>query len=329
MLFLYYNMPLVPTPNCKLCAILGFVMSPQSFENQKKAHTWPLMLDGRILRDEGIVRLKKIIAASGKKPTLAIIQVGELQESKAYIERKKNFAKSIGAAVRHIKLPVAVTEDELLEIIRELNTDSAVDGIIVQLPIPKNLNRDKIIDAIDLAKDVDGLTSENKKLFESGDPRAVVPAAAKGVLSLLRFYKIPVAGKKVTVIGRSQLVGAPIATLLRREAAYVTVCHRQMTNTAELSRAADILVAAAGSPKLVTKDYVSKGQTVIDVGINSIEGVKFEEEIPKRRLVGDVDFQSVKDIVGAISPVPGGVGPMTVLSLFENLLDACEQLQNP
>ncbi|MBI2475639.1 MAG: bifunctional 5,10-methylenetetrahydrofolate dehydrogenase/5,10-methenyltetrahydrofolate cyclohydrolase [Candidatus Taylorbacteria bacterium] len=290
----------------------------------------PKLLDGRTLRDKGIARLKRMMAQSGQKPTLAIIQIGNLDESRVYIEQKRKFAEKIGAGFVHQKFSDDAAEKVLVKAIEKLNQDRSIHGIVVQLPMPVRLNKQKIIDVIITPKDVDGLTAENKKLFESGDPRAVAPATARGVLSLLRFYKIPVAGKKATVIGRSALVGGPIATLLRREGALVTVCHSQTLNAAALSRAADILIVAAGKPRLVTKDYVSAGQTVIDVGINSLEGdafhathaKKLEEEIPKRRLVGDVDFESVKDIVGAISPVPGGVGPMTVVSLFENLVSA-------
>ncbi|MDO8590490.1 MAG: bifunctional 5,10-methylenetetrahydrofolate dehydrogenase/5,10-methenyltetrahydrofolate cyclohydrolase [bacterium] len=292
----------------------------------------PRILDGRVLRDQGITRLKQAIARSKKKPTLAIFQVGDVDESRAYIEQKRKFAEKIGAGFVHMKFPDDVSETSLISEIEKLNEDGTIDGIIVQLPIPVHLNKQKIIDTIAVSKDADGLTSENKKLFEAGlsaatataqagNTRAIVPATARGVLSLLRFYKIPIASKKATVIGRSALVGGPIATLLRREGALVTVCHSKTPNTVELSHTADILVVAVGLPRFANKDYVSSTQTVIDVGINSIEGIKLEEEIPKRRLVGDVDFESVKNIVGAISPVPGGVGPMTVLSLFENLLD--------
>lgn len=281
----------------------------------------PLILDGRVLRDRGIVRLKQAIAESGKKPTLAIVQVGNLAESNAYIEQKRKFAEKIGAGFLHLKFPEEVVESMLIGQIEKLNQDRAVQGIIVQLPIPFWLNKQKIIDTIDVAKDTDGLTSENKKLFEAGEPRAV-PATARGVLSLLKDYGITVKNKKVTVIGRSALVGAPIATLLVQEGAVVTVCHSQTENVPEKSRAADILIVAIGRPRFVTKEYVSSGQTVVDIGINSIEGAKLEEEILRRRLVGDVDFEGVKNIVGAISPVPSGVGPMTVLSLFENLVDA-------
>jgi len=282
----------------------------------------PLILDGRRLRDAGILRLKEKIEGGDTKPTLAVMQVGDLQESNAYIEQKRKFAEKIGAGFMHLKFPEDVTEAILIAEINKLNENKAVQGIIVQLPIPKHLDKNIIIDSISTAKDTDGLTSANKKLFEAGDKRAVVPATARGVLSLLRGYGVEVKGKKAAVIGRSALVGAPIATLLLREGATVTVCHSQTADVPAKTSVADILIVAIGRPHFVTKEYVSPGQIVVDVGINSIQGEKLEEELPKRRLVGDVDFEGVKEIVGAISPAPGGVGPMTVLSLFENLLDA-------
>lgn len=320
------------------CGILIFMLDIHSSKNNiidgNQSH--PIILDGRKLRDLGVDRLKAVIEKSGKKPTLAIIQVGDLSESNAYINQKKKFAEKIGAVVTHKQFPDDVSEQTLISEIEKLNGDSSVSGIIFQLPVPARLDKQKIIDAIVLEKDTDGLTSENKKLFEAGDPRAVAPATARGVLSLLRGYDIPVYGKKVTIIGRSALVGAPIAVLLKREGAEVTVCHRGTSDISGKCRTADILIVSAGNPLMVTKEYVSPGQIVVDVGINSIEKTesdpvsveKLEYEIPKRRIVGDVDFDAVKNIVGAISPVPGGVGPMTVLSLFENLVSAGETKQN-
>lgn len=290
----------------------------------------PTILDGRLLRDQGIERLQRAIADRGSKPTLAIVQVGDLAESRAYIEQKRKFAEKIGAGFVHKQFPNDVAEAELIEAIKILNTDASISGIIVQLPIPETLNKQKIIDTIVVSKDTDGLTTGNKKLFEAGDSHATIPATARGVLSLLKGYGISVSGKKAVVIGRSALVGAPIAILLAREGASVTVCHSTTKNIPEISRTADILVVAIGRPQLITTEYVSAGQVVVDVGINSVEkGTvksedihKLEYEIPKRQLVGDVAFESVSKIVRAISPVPGGVGPMTVLSLFENLVEA-------
>lgn len=296
----------------------------------------PLLLDGKVLRDKAILELKKASSAMAVVPTLAILQIGALAESAAYIGQKKKFAEKIGARVLHVEFPDSVSEQELTSRIQELNTDNAVHGIIVQLPIPAALPKQKIIDSISPEKDVDGLTSQNAVAFEAGDKSAFVPATARGVLSLLRGYDIEVSGKKVTVIGRSALVGHPIAVLCSHAGAFVTVCHKGTENIPEKSRTADILVVAIGQPRFINEHYVSSGQVVVDVGINSVLSdpsvpepvIKLEYEIPKRRLVGDVDFESVQGVVSAISPVPGGVGPMTVLSLFENLFDAVSKVSH-
>src|SRR3989344_8915352 len=268
-------------------------MSPISPSDKTKFISGPKILDGASFRDSSVKSMREAVLKSG-------------------------------VLTRHVIFPDTVTESELIAEIKKLNEDNSVHGIILQLPIPANLDKQKIIDAVSLSKDVDGLTSENKRMFESGEKEAIVPATARGVLSLLKNYGISIQGKKITVIGRSALVGAPIATLLRREGALVTICHSQSADVPAKSRSAGILVVAVGKPGFVTKDFVSPWQVVIDVGINSVTGEKLEDEIPKRKLVGDVDFESVKAIVRAISPVPGGVGPMTVLSLFENLLDICK-----
>lgn len=296
-------------------------MSGTHIKNNETPFVSPQILDGRVLRDRGVTSLKEAVSMSDKRPTLAIIQVGSLPESSAYIEQKRKFAEKIGAGFVHRQLPDDISEESLIRAVEEINDDSRIHGVIVQLPIPQRLNKQKVIDTIASRKDVDGLTSANKKLFEAGGAGAVVPATARGVLSLLRGYGIEVSGKRATVIGRSALVGAPIATLLAREGAIVTVCHKETKDIPEKSRQADILIVAIGQPRYINREYVSAGEIVVDVGINSVTGKKLDEEIPKRELVGDVDFEDVKNIVGAISPVPGGVGPMTVLSLFENLFD--------
>lgn len=326
--------------------ILGFIMSvPKPLEKRPGALK-PLILDGRKLRDLGSIRLREVISRYSSKPTLVIIQVGKLDESTAYIEQKKKFAEKVGARVLHKQFPDSVTEGRLISAIGEFNRDRLIHGVIVQLPIPARLDKQKIIDMIAWGKDVDGMTSTNKRLFELGDNRAIVPATARGVRALLQGYGFSVSGKRATIIGRSALVGAPIATLLAREGATVTVCHRGTEDISLKSRQADVLVVAIGQPRYITPEYVSAGQIVVDVGINSVAGKlshqahgellgktndksfdparveKLEEEIPRRHLVGDVDFDKVAPIVAAISPVPGGVGPMTVLSLFENLLEA-------
>lgn len=292
-------------------------------------------LDGKIVRDKIATTLKKKIFKLKTKPKLAIIQVGDLPESNTYIKQKILFAEKIGAIVEHKKLGEKFSQLDLEVLVANLNSDKSIHGVIVQMPVPEHLDKDQIIDKINPKKDIDGLTATNlKKLFESKKD-GYTPATTKGVLTLLNFYRIPISGKNVTVVGRSSLVGKPTALAFINRDATITVCHSHSKNLIEKTKNADILIVAAGKPKLITNEHVSENQIIIDVGINPItqnrirpsNGLsdKPESEPPKRKLVGDVDFKEVSKIVKAISPVPGGVGPMTVASLFENLLDAYEQ----
>ncbi len=285
----------------------------------------PLILDGKKVSAHKALELKTKTAAFSTMPTLAILQVGDDERSGAYIRQKKIFGEKIGCRVSHVVLPREASVADILSKVKDLNVDTSVQGIILQLPIPESLDSRTIIESIDPKKDVDGLHSENAKKLEAGESNAFVPATAKGVISLLDAFDIPISGKKATVVGRSALVGKPTAFCLKNRGAEVTVVHRGTENVSELTKSADILIVAAGHPKLIDARHVSPGQTVIDVGINLVTGEKLEDEIPKKKLVGDVHFDVVKDIVGAISPVPGGVGPMTVLSLFENLILAYER----
>jgi len=286
-----------------------------------------LILDGRKIRDKRKQKLTQYIKGAKDVLTLAIVQVGQNPESSAYIEQKKLFGKSIGANIIHRELPKNVTLEGLREIIKKYNKDKKICGIIVQLPLPEDVNQQEVIDYIDPMKDVDGLTSENTKKLLEGNPK-FVSATAKGVSTLLKEYGIDVSGKKVTIIGRSALVGKPTAEILKKQGAIVTVCHRGTANIKEKTKVADIIVVAAGHPHLVTEEYVREGQVIIDVGINTISGEHFDEEIPGKKCVGDVDFEKISKRVAAISPVPGGVGPMTVLSLFENLIEAHKMCNN-
>ena len=292
------------------------------------------ILDGRIVRDKIAKKLEKEITLwargpQGRRPKLVIIQVGDLAESNTYIRQKILFGEKIGCLVDHLKFDEHISQKNLQTTISELNTDPSVTGIIVQMPIPAHLDKDEIIEAIDPKKDVDGLTSTNLKLLWENRSGGFTPATTKGILELLDSYKIPVSGKKVVVIGRSFLVGKPTALAFLNRDATVTICHRETRNLKLETRNADILIVAVGKPNLITKDYVRKNQVVIDVGINVIGNTKQETGNKKpetepvgRKLVGDVDFDSVKTVIAAISPVPGGVGPLTVASLFENLLEA-------
>lgn len=281
------------------------------------------ILDGRKIRDEAIPVLAKKIDALSYIPTLTIIQVGNREDTASYIRAKKSFASKIGVNVKHIQLSIDISQNELIDIIKENNNDKSVKGIIVQVPLPIEIDRDDVINMILPSKDVDGLTPYNVKRWLDGNEDAILPATARGVRTLLKYYKIDLFGKKVTVIGRSVLVGKPIVAMCLNENATVTVCHSKTPDLIKETQNADILIVAVGKNGLVKAEHVKEGQVIIDVGINTKEGDKLDDEIPTRKLVGDVDFDSVSNIVASITPVPGGIGPMTVLSLFENLVDLC------
>ncbi|KKW21660.1 MAG: hypothetical protein A2W52_04330 [Candidatus Taylorbacteria bacterium RIFCSPHIGHO2_02_49_25] len=293
----------------------------------------PLILDGKKVRGEIAKTLRRKVEAFSPKPKLAIVQVGTNKESSAYVRQKKKFGESIGVLVDYLKAPEFITESELILKLKELNADSSVSGIIVQLPLPSALSVEKTINAIDPEKDVDGLTAVNEQLFKEGKPR-FIPATARGIIELLEWYHLPLFDAKVAVLGRSKLVGAPTALLLKKKGALVTVCHSKTPNTKTITRRSDIIIVAIGKPKLITAEYIRRNrtQTVIDVGINArteVGEAKLLEEIPRSVIVGDVDFDEVKDKVAAISPVPGGVGPMTVAALFENVVSAYEMQTVP
>jgi len=289
------------------------------------------ILDGKKLQDKIAVELKKEVAGLKTVPNLAIVQIGEMPQSSAYIGMKKKFSEKIGAKVHHIILPLGVDQKGVFSVIDELNKRKDIHGIIVQLPIPKHLDRYQIMEAIDPSKDVDGLHSKNSALvYESAYggkdqkniPEGLVPATAKGIISLLKENKVKIGGIKTLIIGRSLLVGKPTAMLLLKENATVTVAHSKTKDLNKLCKENDIIIVAAGKAGLIGKGALKKGQVVVDVGTNAVKGGKTLEEHEKIKLVGDVVFKEAEKIVGAISPVPGGVGPMTVASLFQNLLKA-------
>lgn len=301
----------------------------------------PKILDGRVVRDGITADLKKKISGFSVAPNLAIIKIGDNPDTDVYVKSKITFAKKIGANALVVNFPPGViTQEILLAEIKKLNNDEAINGIIVQSPLPKPLDWFEAVEMVTPLKDVDGLCSVNIKKLLTNDQSGIVPATARGVLSLLNYYKLPVKGKKVVVMGRSLLVGKPIATVMMNQGATVTVCHSKTVNPEKETRAADILIVAIGKPELVGADYVKKGQVVIDVGITSVNRPRHQNGTPSSSdeggrskpsvtVVGDVDFESVKNIVSVISPVPGGVGPMTVASLFQNLVEAFERQTTP
>ncbi len=268
------------------------------------------IIDGRTTRDALIPALKEKIAALSARPKLAIVQVGDRDDSNAYIRAKKQFAEKIGVEVVLQKFPETIQQQELVAHIHGLNESKDIQGIILQLPVPDSIERVAAIESIDPTKDVDAITSMHVKNWSEG--KGIMPATARGIKELLNHNKIQLKDKNVVVVGRSELVGTPIAVMCRNEGAHVTVCHSKTPDLAAETQKADILIVAVGKPRLITLEYVNAGQVVIDVGISRLS---------EEGSVGDVDFDAVKDAVMAITPVPGGVGPMTVLALFENLAD--------
>lgn len=278
----------------------------------------PRILNGKIIRDEGIKRLALQWAdlPFEKKPHLVIVQVGDNANSTVFIEQKKRFGQKAGVQVTHLHYENTISELDLLNHIKELNADQGTHGIIVQLPLPAHINTRAVIDTIDSRKDVDGLSAVNAQKLYRGDMSGIIPATARGIVTLLEYYNVPIAGSRITIIGRSLLVGRPTALLLMHRNATVTVCHSKTLDVGAATKNADIVIVAAGAPRFFGKDYFREGQVVIDVGITSKE------------CFGDVCHDQIESLVEAYSPVPGGIGPMTVLSLFENLNDAFEKLQN-
>jgi methylenetetrahydrofolate dehydrogenase (NADP+)/methenyltetrahydrofolate cyclohydrolase len=252
-----------------------------------------------------------IAERGGDVPGLATVLVGEDPASQIYVSSKRKQTEEVGMRSIHEQLGTETPQDELLDLIESLNTDETVDGILVQLPLPEQIDQDAVIAAIDPAKDVDGLSATNAGLLAQGRP-GLVPCTPQGVIELLRHAGTQIEGAEAVILGRSILVGRPLAALLLGENATVTLCHSRTRDLAAVCSRADILVAAVGSPRLVGAEMVKPGATVIDVGTNRTDD----------GLVGDVDFEPVSAVAGAITPVPGGVGPMTIAMLLANTLAA-------
>ena len=288
-----------------------------------------MILDGKqiaqIIRGEIREEVEAIKAAGKRVPKLAVVIVGHNPASETYVANKLKACAEVGIEAQKIAYPQEITEQTLLTEVRRLNNDDSIDGFIVQLPLPEHINELTILSAIDYRKDVDGLTPENVGRTVQGLP-SIVSATPRGIRELLSRYNIQTEGKHVVVIGRSNIVGKPVALLLMQRPylslpgmsatslgnATVTVCHSKTQDLKSICLTADIIIVAAGCPNLLTAEMVRPGTTVIDVGINRVDG----------KLVGDVDFEHVAPIAGAISPVPGGVGPMTIVSLLQNTLHA-------
>ena len=263
------------------------------------------------LKDRGII------------PCLAVILVGEDPASVSYVTGKKKALEEAGMEDREIRLPFETSEAELLSLIASLNADEKVHGILVQHPFPPHVNENRIFSAIDPKKDVDGFSAVSAGNLAMGKP-GFVPGTPLGIVHLLREYNIPVAGRHAVIIGRSNIVGKPLASLLLRKDlnATVTICHTGTPDLSYFTRQADILIAAVGRPGLVTKDMVKDGAVIIDVGVNRIADPSRKKGF---RLRGDTDYEALLDRAGWITPVPGGVGPMTIAMLMQNVADAADQ----
>ncbi len=270
-----------------------------------------VILDGRKLADKIIEDLKAAALKLIKKPKLAVIFVGNNPASQIYVESKSKKAQYIGFDSVIINLPENSTEDNILEHIYMLNEDKDVNAILVQLPLPPHINKQKILEAIEPFKDVDGFTSYNFGRLSLGYKPYAIPCTPKGIIKLLDFYNIDTDGKNALVIGRSNIVGKPVSSLLQQRNATVINANSHTKNLKDLALMSDIIVSAAGKPNLITKEFVKHNAVIIDVGINRTSG----------GLKGDIDFESVYPSASYITPVPGGIGPMTVAMLMENTLD--------
>lgn len=275
------------------------------------------LIDGKAISTAIKDELKDKVEAlkkEGKNATLAVIQVGEDPASSIYVKNKKKACEYIGIGSVSYELPEETSEEKLLSIVDDLNNNPVITGILVQLPLPKHIDEDKVIKAISPLKDVDGFHVENVGKLCVGE-KGFVSCTPAGVIQLLKRSNVEISGKNCVVIGRSNIVGKPMALLMLRENATVTICHSKTTNLKEICKTADILIVAIGKPRFIDASYVKDGAVVIDVGIHRDENNK---------MCGDVDFESVKDIASKITPVPGGVGPMTIAMLMSNCVSAIE-----
>lgn len=269
------------------------------------------LLDGKKIRDEILENLKIKIQKLKTTPTLVIILVGNNEASSAYVRQKSLAGEKIGAKVIVERLDQEVSQAELGSVVKKLNNDNKVHGIILQLPLPDHLKAEELTYLVSPEKDVDGFAPGSK--FK--------PATAQGVVELLNRSDVPIKGANVVVVGRGKIAGKPIAELLEEFGASVTVCHSKTLDLAAETKKADILVSAVGRPSLITAGMVKKGAVVVDIGINLVDPTPNTQH-SKPKLVGDVDFEAVSKIASKITPVPGGVGPMTVATLMQNLVDA-------
>lgn len=269
-----------------------------------------MLLDGKATAAKIREKVKEKVSKLDKKPGLAVVRVGDDPASTIYVNKKEKMCLEVGIYSEKHVLDENVSEEELLNLVERLNLDANIHGILVQLPLPKHINEQKVLKKILPKKDVDGFHVVNAGNLLQG-MKGIRPATPKGIMRLLEEYDVDIEGKDAVIVGRSNIVGKPIALMLLEKNATVTICHSRTKNLEDYTKKADIIVSAVGRPKMITADMVKEGVVIIDVGINRIDG----------KLVGDVDFENVKDKASYITPVPGGVGPMTIATLLENCLE--------
>ena len=277
------------------------------------------LIDGKKVAEKCKKNIEERIKRLNKTPGFAVIRIGEDEASKIYVRLKHKMSEELGINFTEYHLDENITQEDLISLIKKLNADDEVDGILLQSPIPYHLNILEAFQTIAPEKDVDGFSPINVgKLVQRQECFAA--CTPTGVMTMLKEYNIPIEGKHAVVVGRSNIVGRPMAELLLNANATVTICHSKTQNLTEIVKSADILVVAIGKPKFITADMIKEGAVVVDVGINRIPDSK--------KIVGDVDFENVKEKCSYITPVPGGVGPMTIMTLMDNVVTACERREN-
>ncbi len=277
------------------------------------------LIDGKKVAEKCKKNIEERIKRLNRTPGFAVIRIGEDEASKIYVRLKHKMSEELGINFTEYHLEENITQEDLISLIRKLNADDEVDGILLQSPIPYHLNILEAFQTIAPEKDVDGFSPINVgKLVQRQECFAA--CTPTGVMTMLKEYNIPIEGKHAVVVGRSNIVGRPMAELLLNANATVTICHSKTQNLADIVKTADILVVAIGKPKFITADMIKEGAVVVDVGINRIPDSK--------KIVGDVDFENVKEKCSYITPVPGGVGPMTIMTLMDNVVTACERRKN-
>lgn len=277
------------------------------------------LIDGKKVAEKCKKNIEERIKRLNRTPGFAVIRIGEDEASKIYVRLKHKMSEELGINFTEYHLEENITQEDLISLIRKLNADDEVDGILLQSPVPYHLNILEAFQTIAPEKDVDGFSPINVgKLVQRQECFAA--CTPTGVMTMLKEYNIPIEGKHAVVVGRSNIVGRPMAELLLNANATVTICHSKTQNLTEIVKSADILVVAIGKPKFITADMIKEGAVVVDVGINRIPDSK--------KIVGDVDFENVKEKCSYITPVPGGVGPMTIMTLMDNVVTACERREN-